>query len=98
MMPLATATRRQLTGSIAPTLLRLAMPGLADAAARVAYLGLDAYFVSGLGTDALAGLGLVLPLFLLIMTVSNAGLGLGIAGGIARALGAGNSDQAGRVA
>lgn len=98
MTGLARATERQLSGSIAPTLFRLALPGLADAAARLVYLGLDAYFVAGQGTDALAGLGLVLPLFLLVMTVSNAGLGIGVAGGIARALGAGDGDRAARLA
>src|SRR6187401_746077 len=47
--------RRLIEEPILPTLLKLTAPNLADATARVAFLTLDAYFVSFLGSDALAG-------------------------------------------
>jgi Na+-driven multidrug efflux pump len=53
--------RRLIEDPILTTLLKLAAPNLADASARVAFLTLDAYFVSFLGGDALAGVALVFP-------------------------------------
>jgi putative MATE family efflux protein len=50
---------------------------------------LEAYFVSGLGTDALAGVSVVFPLIMLMQTMSAGGMGGGVASAIARALGAG---------
>ena len=47
-----------------------------------------------LGTDALAGVTLILPIFMLMTTMSNGGLGSGVASAIARAIGAGRQQDA----
>jgi putative MATE family efflux protein len=86
--------RRLIEEPILPTLLKLTAPNLADAAARVAFLTLDAWFVSFLGSDALAGVALVFPFFLLIQTMSGGAMGGGVSAAVARALGAGQQDDA----
>jgi putative MATE family efflux protein len=87
-------TRRLLEGPIAPTLLRLAAPNVAVMLAQAGISTLDAVFVGRLGPDALAGVSLVFPLFMLMQTMSAGGMGGGIASAIARALGAGRRDDA----
>src|SRR5262245_54577818 len=91
---IAESTRRLLEAPVTPTLLRLAAPNMAEAVARVAFITLDAYFVAWLGDDALAGISLVFPFFLLMQTMSAGGMGGGIASAIARALGAGRPEHA----
>lgn len=59
---------------------------------------LHTYFVSRLGGDAIAAVSLVFPIALIMMTVVSGGLGAGVASGVARALGAGRSDDARAVA
>jgi putative MATE family efflux protein len=86
--------RKLIEEPILPTLLKLTAPNLADAGARVAFLTLDAYFVSFLGSDALAGVALVFPFFLTIQTMSGGAMGGGISSAVARALGAGRQDDA----
>ena len=54
----------------------------------------ETYFVSFLGTDALAGAALVFPVLMLMQMMSNGGIGGGVAASIARALGAGHKDDA----
>jgi len=48
----------------------------------------EAYYVGYLGTDALAGVALVFPVFMLMTMMSNGGLGSGVASAVARATGA----------
>jgi putative MATE family efflux protein len=91
-------TRRLLEGPIAPTLLRLAAPNVVVLAVQTAVNVLEAYFVSGLGTDALAGVSLVFPLIMLMQTMSAGGMGGGVASAIARALGAGRRADADALA
>ena len=91
-------TRRLLEGPVLATLLRLAAPNLGEAAARVAFISCDALFVSWLGTDALAGVALVFPLLLMTQMISAGGLGSGVAAAVARALGAGEREQAAKLA
>src|SRR5262245_55965099 len=71
------------------TVLRLATPTtfvmLLASSANV----LSTYFVSRLGTDAIAAVALVLPIALLLTTAVNGGIGAGAASAVARALGAG---------
>lgn len=86
--------RRLLEAPVLPTLLRLAFPNLAEAIARVAFITLDGYFVGWLGYDALAGVSLVFPLWLLMQTISAGAMGSGISSAIARSLGAGRQDDA----
>ena len=83
-----------LEAPVLPTLLRLAAPNLGEAAARIAFLAADAVFIGWLGPEALAGVSLALPLFLLTQMVSASGFGTGVAAGVARALGAGRRAEA----
>jgi putative MATE family efflux protein len=56
------------------------------------------YFVSRLGTDAIAAVSLVFPVSLLAITAMGGGIGAGASSAVARALGAGERRQAGRLA
>lgn len=86
--------RRLLEAPVLPTLLRLAMPNLAEAVARGAFITLDAFFVGWLGYDALAGVSLVFPLLMLMQTMAAGAMGSGISSAIARALGGGRHADA----
>src|SRR5260370_30664187 len=73
----ATARATVLEGSIARTLLSLAWPVLVVLALQT-FVGIaETWFVSFLGTDALAGVALVFPLFMLMTMMSNGGIGGG---------------------
>ncbi|WP_125182709.1 MATE family efflux transporter [Minwuia thermotolerans] len=91
-------TRLLLEGPVTPTLLRLAFPNFGEAAARVAFISFDAVFIGWIGTDALAGVSLVFPIFLLMQTMSASGLGAGTAASIGAALGAGRTREAAGIA
>ena len=94
----ATAAMRNapaiLTGPILPTLLRLALPTVTVLLAQTAVNIAEAYYVGFLGTDALAGVALVFPVFMLMTMMSDGGLGSGVASAVARAVGAGNKRDA----
>ena len=84
------ATRAALlTGPILPTLLKLALPTMVVLVAQTAVNIAEAYYVGFLGTDALAGVALVFPIFMLMTMMSNGGLGSGVSSSVARAIGAG---------
>jgi putative MATE family efflux protein len=83
-----------LTGAILPTLLRLALPTMVVLVAQTAVNVAEAYYVGFLGTDALAGVALVFPIFMLMTMMSNGGFGSGVASSVARAVGAGRKDDA----
>jgi putative MATE family efflux protein len=87
-------TRRMLDGAIAPTLLRLAAPNVAVMMTQALVSTADAYWVGRLGPDALAGISLVFPVIMLMMTMSAGGMGGGVASAIARALGGGRRADA----
>lgn len=91
---LAPQTLRLLQAPPAKLLLLLALPNIGEAAARIAFITFDAVFVGRLGTEALAGLGLVMPLFFLLQTSTAGGLGVGAAATLARALGRGAREDA----
>ena len=55
---------------------------------------IETWFVSKLGTDALAGMALVFPGVMLMQMISAGAMGGGISSAIARALGAGRRDEA----
>ncbi len=87
-------TRLLLEGPIGTTLFRLAMPNIAVMVAQ-AFVGLiETYFIAELGTDALAGIAIVFPVFMLFQMVSAGAMGGGILSAVARALGAGREDEA----
>src|SRR4051794_19074790 len=55
---------------------------------------IETWWVSKLGTDALAGMALVFPGFMMMQMLSAGAVGGGISSAIARALGAGRRDDA----
>src|SRR5882757_5704027 len=83
-----------LNGPILKTLLKLALPTVTVLAAQAAVNIAEAYYVGFLGTDALAGAALVFPAFMLMIMMSNGGLGSGVASTVARAIGAGRLTDA----
>jgi len=93
-----TRTVQLLEGPILRTLLRLTGPNIGEAAARIAFVVFDAIYVSWLGTDALAGITLVFPLFITMQMMSASGLGAGVAAAIGQAMGAGRRRDANALA
>lgn len=83
-----------LSGPILPTLARLTLPVIVVILAQNFVAVLEAYWVSQLGTEAIAAVALVLPMVLLMGAMSGGGIGGGVAASIARAKGAGNQTLA----
>lgn len=87
------AERRMLTretllrAPVLPTMMKLALPTIAVLLAQTSVGITEAYYVSFLGTDAIAGVTLVLPVFMLMTMTSNGGIGGGVASAVARAIG-----------
>jgi putative MATE family efflux protein len=77
-----------LSGPITPTMLRLALPTIVVLVVQTMVGVAETYFVSFLGTDALAGVALAFPVVMLMQMMSNGGIGGGVSSAIARALGA----------
>jgi putative MATE family efflux protein len=87
-------TRVLLEGRIVPTLVRLAWPNILVMLAQASTGLIETWWVSRLGTDALAGMALVFPGFMMMQMLSAGAIGGGISSAIARALGAGRRDDA----
>jgi hypothetical protein len=68
-------------------MLRLALPTIVVLVVQTLVGVAETYFVSFLGTEALAGVALVFPVLMLVQMMSNAGIG-GVAAAVARAVGA----------
>src|SRR5258707_12109778 len=83
-----------LQGPIARQLLGLAWPVLVVLAVQTLVGVAETWFVSFLGTSAIAGVALVFPLFMLMTMMSNGGMGGGVSSAIARAIGAGRGKDA----
>lgn len=83
-----------LTGPILPTLWKLTLPVIAVIAAQTFVAVLEAFWVSRLGTAAVAGVSLVIPLYVLMNTMSNGGIGGGVSSAISRAIGGGRPENA----
>ena len=79
---------------ILPTILRVAAPNIALVVVQVASSTVDAFFVGRLGPEALAGVSLVFPGWMLMVTMSAGGMGGGISSAVARGLGAGRREHA----
>lgn len=90
----ASRTRAMLTGAPLPTLLRLAAPNIVVMVLQALMTTVDAWYVARLGADALAGITLVYPVVMLMVTMAAGGMGGGVASAIARALGAGRQTDA----
>ncbi|MFC3231360.1 MATE family efflux transporter [Marinibaculum pumilum] len=95
-VPAAAPSRRDLflQGPILPTLLRIAWPNSLMLMAQAAAGLVEAWWLSHLGTDALAGMAVVFPLVMLMQMMSAGAMGGGITSAIARALGAGRQADA----
>jgi putative MATE family efflux protein len=91
-------TRLLLEGAIVPTLLLLAWPNILVMLAQAGTGLVETWFVSRLGTDALTGMALVFPGFMLMQMLAAGAVGGGISSAIARALGAGRRDDADALA
>lgn len=87
-------TRMLLQGAIVPTLLRMAWPNVVVMLAQSATGLIETYWVARLGTDALTGMALVFPGFMLMQMLSGGAIGGGISSAVARALGGGRRDDA----
>ena len=82
-------TQRLLHGPIVPTLLRLAWPNMLVMLAQASTGLVETWWVSHLGLEALTGMALVFPGYLMMTMLSAGALGGGISSAIARALGGG---------
>jgi putative MATE family efflux protein len=98
MPPGLSRTHQMLHGPLLPTLLRLATPNVIGLFAMTIIIGYDGYILGRLGADALAGIALVFPLSMLMMQMSAGGIGGAVTAAVARALGAGRGEEAGRLA
>src|SRR5262245_49549442 len=96
--PASAATQRMLRGPVLSTLLRLATPNVLGLLANTVVIGFDGYIVGRLGAEALAGVAVVLPLAMLMLQMSAGGLGGSTTAVVARALGAGDAQEATRLA
>ena len=83
-----------LTASIGPCLLRLATPNIFAMSFMLVAAVIEAWFVSYIGTVALAGLALAFPMFMLMIMLSAGAFGGVITGSIAQRLGAHNRSEA----
>jgi Na+-driven multidrug efflux pump len=87
-----------LAGPVLPTMLSLAAPTVVVLVVQTFVGVAETYFVSFLGTDALAGVALVFPVLMLMQMMSNGGIGGGVASAVARALGGGRKRDADALA
>ena len=83
-----------LTGPVLPVLFALALPTIAVLLIQTVVGLTETYFVSSLGSHALAGVSVVFPLLMLMQMMANGGFGSGLAAAVARAIGAGRPHQA----
>src|SRR5262245_52603119 len=93
-MTVAVALDRPVADPVAGPLLRLALPTIAVLVVQTLVGVAETYFVGHLGTEALAGVALVFPAFMLMTMMSNGGIGGGVASAVARARGAGRRRDA----
>lgn len=83
-----------LAGPLLSTLGRLAMPTIAVLVAQTLVGVIETWYVSRLGTDALVGVSVVFPVWVLMTMMSAGGIGGGVASAVARAIGSARDDEA----
>ena len=83
-----------LHGPVLTTMLRLAWPTILVLLAQVAVGAAETFYVSYLGTAALAGVALVFPILMLMTMMANGAVGGGVSSAVARAIGAGRLHDA----
>jgi putative MATE family efflux protein len=81
-----------LVGDPKKAIIKLSGPMIVAMLMLAAYNLVDAAWVAGLGSDALAAVGFTMPIFMVLIGISN-GLGAGVSSSIARRIGA--KDKAG---
>lgn len=92
------ATQRDiLTGSIPKHIARLALPSIAGMLSFTIFNLTDTYFVSQLGTDALAAMGFTFPVVMIVGAISS-GMSMGAASLLSRAKGANDEHLMQRIA
>ncbi len=91
---LSPRTQRLLHGQIVATLLGMAWPNVLIMLAQSSTGLIETWWVSHLGTDALAGMALVFPAVMLMQMISGGAMGGGISSAVARAIGAGRQQDA----
>ena len=87
-------TRKLLHGAIVPTLLGMAWPNILVMTAQASTGLIETWWVSHLGSDALTGMALVFPGFMMMTMIAGGAMGGGISSAIARALGSGRRQDA----
>lgn len=87
-------TQRLLDAPVLPLMIRMALPNVLIMLAQASTGLIETFWVSKLGTDALAGMALVFPVVMLMTMISAGALGGAISSSVARALGAGRRDDA----
>ncbi len=87
-------TSRLLEGPIVPVMLRMAWPNILVMLAQASTGLIETWFVSRLGLDALTGMALVFPGFMMMQMLSGGAMGGGISSAVARALGSGRKGDA----
>ena len=82
-----------ITGDPKKAIVKLAIPMMVSMLLIMLYNIADSIWVAGLGADALAAVGFITPLFMVLVGLGN-GIGAGANSLIARYIGAGNVDEA----
>ena len=88
------AREAMLRGPIFETMMRLALPTIGVLVAQTLVNVAETFYVSRLGTEALVGVALVFPIWMLMTMMSAGGIGGGVASAVARAFGAGRHEDA----
>ena len=92
-MPKKSKNIEMITGDPKKAIVRLALPMMLSMLLIMLYNIADSIWVAGLGADALAAVGFITPLFMVLVGLGN-GIGAGANSLIARYIGAGNIKQA----
>ncbi|MGY4304504.1 putative MATE family efflux protein [Bradyrhizobium sp. USDA 4369] len=79
---------------ILSALVNLSTPTVSSTLCQIAAQFCEVFFIGQIGTVALAGMGLVYPAFMLMLTMATNSLGSSVTSAIARALGAGRRAEA----
>src|SRR5215471_19118621 len=87
-------TRMLLEAPVLPTILKLALPNVVVIVVQALSSAVDAFYLGRLGPSVLAGVALVFPVWMLMVTMSGGGIGGGISSSIARAIGGGRRTDA----
>ncbi len=87
---------KMLLGDPKKAILKLAIPIIIGGAVQTLYNFVDGIWVSGLGQDSLAAVGIFMP-FMLILSALAMGIGVGGSSAISRAIGAKDRKRAGNI-